>query len=127
MLDLVAVGVTADGLYNLMRQEDVQPIHWPEGERLTPAAFLGQGRFFTPAEVLAGADVCVLGFETAEDLFSGDDPLDEVVWVNRRRCLVIGVIAELEVIDPAMRNRMRPNESFYLPICTISMTRSLRS
>jgi putative ABC transport system permease protein len=79
---------------------------------------MGDGRFFTPAEVIAGADVCVLGFKTAQDLFEGDDPLDQVVWVNRQRCLVIGVLAELEVTNPVLRNRIRPNESFYLPIST---------
>jgi putative ABC transport system permease protein len=60
----------------------------------------------------------VLGFKTAQDLFEGDDPLDQVVWVNRQRCLVIGVLAELEVTNPVLRNRIRPNESFYLPIST---------
>lgn len=118
VLDLIATGVTADGLYSVIRQNQVQPVDWPEGERLSPAALVGQGRFLTPAEVLAGADVCVLGYETAQDLFGGDNPLDQVVWVNRRRCLVIGVLVELEVIDPAMRNRLKPNESFYLPIST---------
>ena len=40
------------------------------------------------------------------------------MWVSRSRCIVIGVLAELEVIDPSMRNRLRPNESLYLPIST---------
>lgn len=118
VLDLIATGVTADGLQSVIRQNQVQPADWPEGERLSPAALIGHGRFFTPAEVLAGVDVCVLGYETVQDLFQGDDPLDQVVWVNRRRCIVIGVLAELEVIDPSMRNRLKPNESFYLPIST---------
>ena len=118
VLDMGATGVTADGLRSTVSQNQVQPLDWPEGQRLTPEAFIGQGRFFTPSEVLAGADVCVLGHKTAQDLFEGDDPLDEVVWVNRRRCLVIGVITELEVINPALRNRLRPNESLYLPIST---------
>jgi putative ABC transport system permease protein len=118
VLDTIATGITADGLHSVIRRNQVQPANWPEGERLSPAALVGQGRFFTPAEVLAGADVCVLGSETAQDLFEGDNPLDEVVWVNRRRCIVIGVIVELEVVDPSMRNRLKPNESFYLPIST---------
>ena len=118
VLDMVATGVTADGLQNVWRQNQVQPVNWPEGELLRPADLMDQGRFFTPAEVLAGTDVCVLGHETAQDLFEGDNPLDEVVWINRRRCIVIGVLAELEVIDPSMRNRLKPNESFYLPIST---------
>jgi putative ABC transport system permease protein len=118
VLDMVITGATADALDMLLSRSQVQPANWPEGEPLNSAAFVGQGRFFTPSEVLAGGDVCVLGHKTAEDLFEGDDPLDEVVWVNRHRCLVIGVMSELEVIDPTLRNRMRPNEALYLPIST---------
>lgn len=118
VLDMIVSGATADALLSLVAERQVQPLNWPEGQRLDTAAFIGQGRFFTPSEVLAGADVCVLGYKTALDLFEGDNPLDEIVWVNRRRCLVIGVLAELEVTNPALRNRLRPNESFYLPLST---------
>jgi putative ABC transport system permease protein len=118
VLDIVITGATADALLSVASENEVQPVHWPEDEPLIAEAFIERGRFFTPSEVLAGADVCVLGHKTALDLFEGDDPLDEIVWVNRRRCLVIGVMAELEVTDPAMRNRLRPNELFYLPIST---------
>ena len=118
VLDVNITGSTAGALAGLLKGSEVQPVGWPEGEQMRIESFIGPGRFFTPAEVLAHADVCVLGYDTAEDLFDGDDPLDEVVWVNRRRCIVIGVLAELEVVDPAKRNRLRPNESFYLPIST---------
>jgi putative ABC transport system permease protein len=118
VLDMMVTGATATAPESLFNTGQVQPVEWPEGERLSAAAFIEQGRFFTPAEVLAGSDVCVLGHKTTEDLFGGDAPLDEVVWVNRHRCLVIGVITELEVINPAMRNRLRPNEALYLPIST---------
>jgi len=116
VLDMVVTGSTADALVTEAARQQVQPLGWPSGKRLNAAAFIGQGRFFTPAEVISAADVCVLGFKTASDLFGGDDPLDQIVWVNRRRCLVIGVISELEVTNPALRNQLRPNESFYLPI-----------
>jgi putative ABC transport system permease protein len=115
---MVITGAPADALVTLAAGNEVQPLNWPEGQPLNKAAFIGEGRFFTPSEVLSGADVCVLGYQTALDLFEGDKPLDEVVWVNRRRCLVIGVMAELEVMDPAQRNRVKPNEAFYLPIST---------
>ncbi len=118
VLDMVVVGGTAEALLTLVHQEQVQPVDWPDGVRLTAEGFIGNGRFFTPAEVIAGADVCVLGHKTALDLFEGDDPIDQVVWVNRQRCLVVGVITELEVTNPVLRNRARPNESFYLPIST---------
>ncbi|MBI3942842.1 MAG: ABC transporter permease [Chloroflexi bacterium] len=91
-------------------------MNWPDGKALTEAAFISQGRFFTPAEVLSGVNVCVLGYKTATDLFLGDNPIDQPVLVNRQRCLVIGVMAELEVIDPAQRTRSKPNEALFLPI-----------
>ncbi|MBK8900412.1 MAG: ABC transporter permease [Anaerolineaceae bacterium] len=118
VLDMFVAGTTADGLANLITQGQVQPVGWPDGVPLTPDGFLGSGRFFTPSEVIANADVCVLGHKTAEDLFEGDPPLDELIWVNRRKCLVIGVLAELEVINPTLRNQLRPNEALYLPIST---------
>ena len=118
VVDMVVVGGTADALLTLAQREEMQPVDWPDGVRLTAEGFMGNGRFFTPAEVIAGADVCVLGWKTAQDLFEGDDPLEKIVWVNRQRCLVIGVLAELEVTNPILRNRVRPNESFYLPIST---------
>lgn len=118
VLDMVVMGATADALVTLAARAEVQPVGWPDGQRLDVAAFMSRGRFFTPAEVLAAADVCVLGHKTARDLFEGDDPLDQIVWINRQRCLVIGVLAELEVTNPALRNRTRPNESFYLPLST---------
>jgi putative ABC transport system permease protein len=118
VLDMSASGLTADGLETQFSRNQVQPLDWPEGKPLSAAAFIGQGRFFTPSEVLASADVCVLGYETAQDLFQGDDPLNEVVWINRRRYRVIGVLAELEVVDPTMRNRLRPNEVLFMPIST---------
>lgn len=118
VLDMLVTGTTAEGLLNIISQQQVQPINWPDGQPFSEAAFLGRGRFFTPAEVVSNARVCVLGHKTATDLFEGDDPLEKIVWVNRQRCLVIGVLIELEVTNPALRNQIRPNESFYMPIST---------
>lgn len=118
VLDMLVTGTTADGLETVAAQGNVQPVDWPDGVPLNGAAFVGDGRFFTPAEVLSNADVCILGYKTAQDLFGGDNPIEEVVWVNRRKCLVIGVMTALEVTNPALRNQSRPNEAFYLPIST---------
>ena len=118
VLDMGISGTTADALLSLVSGAQVQPVGWPEGEPLNIEPFIGRGRFFTPAEVLAEADVCVLGYETASDLFQGDDPTGQAVWVNRQRCLVIGVLAELETVDPEKRYRSKPNEVFYMPIST---------
>lgn len=118
VLDMFATGSTHDALELLSIQGQVQPIDWPYGQLLRGRDFIGRGRFYTFPEVLAGADVCVLGHKTAEDLFQVDDPIDQVVWVNRRRCIVIGVLTELETIDASQRLRSRPNEVMYLPIST---------
>ncbi|MSP11840.1 MAG: FtsX-like permease family protein [Chloroflexi bacterium] len=117
-LDMVVTGTTADALLAQATNQQVQPVGWPDGKPLTEAAFISQGRFFTPGEVLSGVNVCVLGYKTATDLFLGDNPIDQPVLVNRQRCLVIGVMAELEVTDPAQRTRSKPNEGLYLPIST---------
>jgi putative ABC transport system permease protein len=122
VLDINIQGTTAQALETLITQGQIQPVGWPEGEPLSPQAFIGQGRFFTEEEVLAGTNVCLLGQETALELFKGDDPLDEIVWVNRERCLVIGVLKELEVTDPEQRYRSEPNEFFAMPISTAIRT-----
>ena len=118
VLDLVVLGTTAAGLAELAAGGDVQPAGWPDGAPLAGEALLARGRYFTPAEVLAAADVCVLGHQTALTLFGDADPLEEIVWVNRRRCAVIGVLVELEVTDPLQAGRSRPNDAFHLPIST---------
>jgi putative ABC transport system permease protein len=102
-------------------QGQVQPAGWPEGEPLNVESFIDHGRVFTTEEVLGQADVCVLGYQTAEDLFEGDEPVGEIIRVNRERCLVIGVIAELETVDPEQRSRSRVNEALYMPISTAIM------
>jgi putative ABC transport system permease protein len=117
-LDMSFSGTDADALVSLIGQGQVQPVGWPDAKKLTTDAFIGQGRFYTRAEVAAQADVCVLGYQTAEDLFEGDDPLGETVWINRKPCEVIGVIAELEAVDVEQRATARVNDGLYLPIST---------
>jgi putative ABC transport system permease protein len=117
-LDMDVTGVTADIMETLVNTARVQPVGWPEGQALHAADFIGRGRFFTAAEVMAGEKVCVLGYDTTLDLFQGDDPLDQTILVNRERCLVIGVVKELEASDPDERNQSEPNEGLYMPIST---------
>jgi putative ABC transport system permease protein len=117
-LDMTVAGATADALVSVIATGEVQPLGWPEGKPLTEQAFFARGRMVTPSEVAADAKVCVLGSQTAEDLFEGDDPLGETIWINREPCLVIGVLAELEATDPQQRYRTRPNDGVYLPIGT---------
>jgi ABC-type antimicrobial peptide transport system permease subunit len=117
--DVTASGTMADALPGMAQSNEVQPIGWPEEQPLNTEAFLANGRFYTPAEVTAGAEVCVLAHKTALDLFAGDDPVGESIWLNRRRCQVIGVLRELESTNPANRfGDTNINEGLYMPIST---------
>jgi putative ABC transport system permease protein len=94
----------------------VQPVDWPDDQTLNTADLFAQGSFFDTEAALADADVCVLGWQLARDLFEGDDPLGEMILVNRERCLVIGVLAELEATDPQLRQQVEVNEVLVMPI-----------
>jgi putative ABC transport system permease protein len=119
VLDMNIVGSTQDALSSLAAQAQVQPVNWPDGKQLTPDALMGQGRFFTLNDVLSYMPVCVLGYDTADELFNGDNPIGRVIWVNRSRCTVIGVLTELETIDPSQRYQSKPNEVLLMPISTM--------
>lgn len=117
-VDVNASGITADGLSTIQEEGDLQPQGWPTGKPFEVADLLSEGRFFTSSEVLAGAPVCVLGYKTAQDLFVGDNPLGETIWVNRLRCEVIGVLANLEKTKLEDRYKSDPNELLMLPVST---------
>jgi putative ABC transport system permease protein len=116
VMDLVVTGVTADAPVSLIAGRELQPVGWPEAEPLSVEALFARGRFFTAEEALANVNVCVLGQQTAEELFEGDDPLGQTIWVNRERCVVIGVLAELETTDPALRHSVEINQVLVMPI-----------
>jgi putative ABC transport system permease protein len=115
-VDINFQGTDAGALLSVIAEGQVQPVGWPADKPLTPEAFIGQGRFFSDAEVLGGDSVCVLGYQTTLDLFQGDDPIGQTIWVNRRPCQVIGVVTELEAVTVQDRIGMRPNEGIILPI-----------
>lgn len=119
VLDLSVSGVTADKLAGLVRSADTQPVGWPAGKKLEADAFLDKGRFFTQEEALNAEVVCVLGQQTADDLFQGDDPIGQTIYVNRQRCTVIGVLAELEAVDAKNRYQSNYNQAVYMPISTV--------
>ena len=118
-IEITANGITADGLEGLVSSGDIQPINWDGESSLTAESFIFAGRFFTLDEVYAGVPVCVLGYQTALDLFSGDNPIDQVIWIDRTRCTVIGVLAELENTDIQNRYQSDPNEALLMPISTM--------
>ncbi|MDR1833499.1 MAG: ABC transporter permease [Propionibacteriaceae bacterium] len=52
------------------------------------------GRFFTKAELEAHSSVAVIGTTTAEELFSGQEPIGQSLQINSQTFTVIGVLAE---------------------------------
>ena len=121
-VEINTIGTTADALEGIASSGEVQPVGWPAGAPLTVDDFISEGRLFSTDEVYAGAPVCVLGYQTALDLFSGDNPIGETIWVDRTRCQVIGVVAELESTDVQERYRSDPNEGLLMPISTVIQT-----
>jgi putative ABC transport system permease protein len=118
VLDVVVTGSTADAPLSLIAGGRMQPAGWPEDVPLETSDFFAQGRFFSAEEALADSSVCVVGQQLARGLFAGDDPLGETIWVNRERCVIIGVLAELEAVDPRLRDDSNTNEALVMPIGT---------
>lgn len=77
------------------------------GSRLTAIRDLGieQGRFFTLDEERRGAQVVVLGYDVAEQLFPGRDPLGQTVRIGRRGFMVLGVQGKLGTSTGASLDR----------------------
>jgi putative ABC transport system permease protein len=118
-IEITAIGTTADALEGIASSGEVQPVGWTGGDALTADDFVGEGRLFSTEEVYAGAPVCVLGYQTAFDLFSGDNPIGETIWMDRKRCTVVGVLTELESTDIQNRYQADPNEGLLMPISTM--------
>ena len=118
-LDITISGVTGQALETIVSAGEVQPVNRQDGEVLTLESYLADGRFFTDIEVLENGPVCVLGSQTATDLFGGDNPIGQTIWVNRSRCEVIGVLSELEYLDESQRYRSNPSLNLFMPISTV--------
>jgi putative ABC transport system permease protein len=116
VIDMAVAGTTASRFDQMAAESALQPVGWPEGKPVTANDFLGQGRFYTAAEVAANAEVCVLGYQTAQDLFGGLDPINQTVWIGRRPFTVIGVLTKLETVDATQRQYTRANDLLIMPI-----------
>ena len=53
---------------------------------------VGSGQFVSPAHVLNGSQIAVLGSQIAETLFGNRDPLGSAISINDRRFTVVGVL-----------------------------------
>jgi putative ABC transport system permease protein len=59
---------------------------------VTGGVTLSSGRFMTKTEAYANRDVCILGWEVAENLFAGETPLGQRIHVGAYSLEVIGVL-----------------------------------
>lgn len=116
--DVAVTGAMADALPGLMQAANLQPLGHLPTDPLGTEMFLENGRFFSPLEVVAGADVCVLAWETAQELFHGDDPIGQTIWLNRYRCQIIGVLKQMESLSVQNRFDADINRGLYMPIST---------
>ncbi|TMG13113.1 MAG: FtsX-like permease family protein [Chloroflexi bacterium] len=55
---------------------------------------LASGQFFTAGDVDASSKVAVIGQTVVTNLFSGEDPIGQVIKINRQSFRVIGVLAQ---------------------------------
>ena len=79
---------------------------------------LERGRFWTQEEQDRSAKVAILGHDTADELFPGQDPVGKEVEVSGITATVIGAMEPLKTIAPGKN----PNDSFvYLPLTTFHL------
>ncbi|MFC2151201.1 ABC transporter permease [Bacteroidota bacterium] len=55
---------------------------------------LEDGRYFTPFESVAGKNICLIGYQVANDLFQGINPTGKVIKIQGRKITVVGLIAK---------------------------------
>ena len=74
--------------------------------------YIARGEFFDEYDVEAAERVAVIGQTVLESLFPGEDPLGQVIRINRVRFRVVGVIKELGRPHP----QVDPNNCVLIPI-----------
>ncbi len=75
-----------------------------------------EGRFWTDAEDMRHAHVCVLGNDTAEMLFGNEDPLGKDVTVSTGQYTVIGVVGKRK--QPFGSGKNPADNGAYFPLGT---------
>lgn len=68
---------------------------WPDYTKVTNSAVV-RGRFISESDVQFRTMVCVLGYDLADGLFEGDDPVGKEIRANGYRYEVIGVLEKEE-------------------------------
>lgn len=84
-LEVAVGGATADAI-NVVICPKRNSAHWLAKGGTPHPRSISVRAGFSPRQKFYRAMVCVLGFQTALDLFVGDNPLGESVWVNRKPC-----------------------------------------
>jgi len=103
VVDLTFIGSTESFLESMAADGSIQPVNWPNGKKMSGKDFTGQGRFFTSPETLDSSDVVVPGVPDCARPVWWRRSLGQTVWVNHRSFTVIGVLAEVEYVDPQQR------------------------
>jgi len=66
-----------------------------EQYEITSGLTMSEGRFLSAAECDGGRPMCVIGSDLATNLFLGESPLGEKVYVHRQAFEVVGVLEKL--------------------------------
>jgi len=75
---------------------------------------IGEGRFFTQADLDQKSTICVLGSTLAQNLFGSADPIDQKVIVGNFQMTVVGVLAPRGTVGGTDYD-----SRIYLPITTV--------
>jgi putative ABC transport system permease protein len=78
-----------------------------------------EGRFFTDAENVNRADVCVIGRDVANTLYPTINAIDRAILINGRNYRVVGVLRERDNFLTPSEDPGNENKAVYLPYETI--------
>jgi putative ABC transport system permease protein len=93
------VAPTVDTIIQSIRYKDrssnmVRVVGTNEQYLVTGGLTVAAGRFMTKAEAYANRDVCILGSEVAESLFTNESPIGAKIHIGGQALQVIGVLAK---------------------------------
>ena len=74
---------------------------------MSTTSLFAQGRYFTPQEAQRGANVVVLGSDTAEELFGNDPAVGKEVQIDGDVFTVVGVFAPQKQVFGGGKNPER--------------------
>jgi putative ABC transport system permease protein len=87
--ELAVQGVLVNGNHNHNSQIDGTTNAYLHSRNWTLVA----GREFSPAEILAGKSVCIIGETDRRDLFGDQVPVGQRIRINKITCEIIGILA----------------------------------